>query len=151
MLHKMYMMFCCSSCESNVKEDDLIKGRLIESRHSIPLTCICIWLIFCGIPCGVDSCCLLWSYTWRRMLCSEGGGGRNDSTKAWWTPKLWNSQLPFWSMFFLNVVTFYEIWWKSNIILETQFGELPMLVWSCDFAFTTRPWSKDPKLGPKTN
>ena len=30
MLHKMYMMFCCSSCVSNVKEDDLIKGRLLN-------------------------------------------------------------------------------------------------------------------------
>lgn len=67
-LHKMYMMFCCSSCVSNVKEDDLMKGRLIESRHGIPLTCSCMWLIFCGIPCGVDSCCLLW------ILWSVNGG-----------------------------------------------------------------------------
>lgn len=81
---------------------------------------------FCGIPCGVDSCCFLWSYTVNGGCCApkvvEVGiiQPKHDGHQSCGILSCHSAAC------FFNVVTFYEIWWKSNILWdsETQFGRV---------------------------
>ena len=135
-------MFCCSSCVSNVKEDDLIKGRLLNlDTVSLRPAVAFGWFLRYPMRCRLMLSPMI-LHRQRRMLCSEGGRGRNHSTKAWWTPKLWNSQLPFCSMFFFSCCNI--LWNLVKIkhymrLWDTIWKSYQLSVWSCDVAFTTRP------------
>lgn len=97
---------------------------------------------FCGIPCGVDSCCLLWSYTVNGGCCApkvvEVGiiQPKHDGHQSCGILSCHSAASFFlccnilWSL--VKIKHYMRLW-------DTIWKSYQLSVWSCDVAFTTRP------------
>ena len=110
MLHKMYMMFCCTSCVSNGKEDDLIKGHLLN------LDTVSLWPAFAFGWFFVVS-----HAVWTHVVSYDPTPStRGCCARVWWWRSEWFNQ----SMMDTKVVEL------SAAILEHVFFKCCNILWN---------------------